>query len=139
MIGVKSLRQGIAWLFVGNTGSQVLNFLFSIVLARLLSPSDFGMLVAIQVYTGLAGFVAGGGLGQALVQAKEVNKKDYDGVLTLQLVMGCTIYSFFFTIAPWFAEWYHAPVYSELLRVSALSFIFRPFVNLPSSIMYREG
>lgn len=133
-----SIRHGAAWLFVGSTGSRILNFAFGIVLARLLAPQVFGMLVSIQIFTGLVGFVAGGGMGQALVRAKEVSKHDYDVVFTIQLVIGGLIYAGFFVIAPWFAIWYRTPLYEELLRVSALSFLLRPFVNLPRSILFRE-
>ncbi|MBW8307974.1 MAG: lipopolysaccharide biosynthesis protein [Thiobacillus sp.] len=134
----QTMRHGIAWMFVGNTGRQILAFLFGIVLARLLAPEDFGVLLTIQVFTGLAGFVAGGGMGQALVRAKEATKQDYDIVFTLQLGIGCLIYAGFFFAAPWFAKWYDTPLYTDLLRLSALSFIFRPLVNLPASMLYRN-
>jgi len=133
-----TIRHGAAWMFVGNSGRQVLAFLFGVVLARLLAPEDFGTLLTIQVFTGLAGFVAGGGMGQALVRAKEATKQDYNIVFTLQLIIGSLIYAGFFFAAPWFAKWYDTPLYTDLLRVSALSFIFRPFVNLPSSMLYRH-
>ena len=133
----QSIRHGAKWSFFGNIGSQALTFIFGIVLARLLVPADFGILVTISVFTGLAGFVAGGGMGQALVRAKEATKHDYDIVFTLQIIIGSLIYAIFFFSAPWIAKWYHTPVYASLLRVSALSFIFRPFVNLPDSILYR--
>jgi len=134
----QTMRHGIAWMFVGNTGGQVLTFLFGIVLARLLAPEVFGVLLTIQVFTGLAGFVAGGGMGQALVRAKDATKQDYDIVFTLQLGIGCLIYAGFFFAAPWFATWYDTPLYTDLLRVSALTFIFRPLVNLPASMLYRQ-
>lgn len=133
-----TIRHGAAWMFVGNSGRQILGFLFGIVLARLLVPEDFGALLSIQVFTGLAGFVAGGGMGQALVRAKDATKQDYDIVFTLQLGIGCLIYAGFFFAAPWFAKWYDTPMYADLLRVSALSFIFRPLVNLPASMLYRH-
>lgn len=132
-----SIRSGAKWLFIGNTGSQVLTFLFGIVLARLLMPEDFGMLVTIQVFTGVAGLIAGGGMGQALVRAKTTTKQDYDIVFTLQIIIGCCIYAAFYFAAPWLADWYNTPLYADLLRVSALSFIFRPFVNLPANLLHR--
>ena len=132
------MRHGIAWKFIGNTGNQLVGFLFGIVLARLLAPEDFGTLLTIQVFTGLAGFVAGGGMGQALVRAKQTSKADYDIVFTLQIIIGCLIYALFFVLAPWFAKWYDTPLYTDLLRVSALSFVFRPFVNLSSNILHRQ-
>lgn len=134
----QNIRHGVAWLFVGNSGKQILAFLFGIVLARLLAPEDFGILLTIQVFTGMAGFVAGGGMGQALVRAKTATQQDYDIVFTLQLGIGCLIYAGFFFAAPWFARWYDTPLYTDLLRVSALSFIFRPLVNLPASMLYRH-
>jgi O-antigen/teichoic acid export membrane protein len=112
--------------------------LFGIVLARLLVPGDFGLLVTIQVFTGLAGFISGGGMGQALVRAKAASRQDYAIVFTLQIIMGSLIYAMFFFAAPWIARWYGTPIYVDLLRVSALSFIFRPFVNLPGSILVRN-
>ena len=133
-----NIRRGALWLFVGNTGSQFLTFAFGVVLARLLTPEDFGMLVTIQVFTGLAGFVAGGGMGQALVRAKTTTKQDYDIVFTLQVAIGCAIYAGFYFAAPWLADWYDTPLYANLLRISALSFIIRPFVNLPGSVLHRE-
>lgn len=132
------IRRGALWIFIGNSGSQILSFAVGIVLARLLAPQDFGMLVTIQVFTGLAGFVAGGGMGQALVRASATSKQDYDIVFTLQIAIGCAIYGVFYAIAPWFARWYEMPLYESLLRVSALSFVIRPFVNLPGSILHRD-
>jgi len=136
-LGTK-IRKGSAWLLAGNTGSQLLKFLAGIVLARILVPEDFGMVATIQIFTGLAGFVAGSGMGQALVRAKEVTAKDYEAVFTLQSIICCTIYAGFYFSAPWFAKWYDTPQYASLLRVAALSFVVRPFVSLPSSILTRN-
>lgn len=132
------IRSGAKWSFFGNTTNQALTFVFGIVLARLLVPADFGMLVTISVFTGFAGFISGGGMGQALVRADEATKEDYDVVFTLQIIIGCLIYASFFISAPWLAKWYDTPLYADLLRVSALSFIFRPFVNVPTSILFRQ-
>lgn len=132
------MRHGAAWILASNTGNQILGFAFGIILARLIAPGDFGMLLTVQVFTGLAGLISGGGMGQALVRAKDVTQADYDIVFTLQLIIGCLIYAGFFIAAPWFARWYNTPLYADLLRLSALSFIVRPFVNLPGSILYRN-
>lgn len=132
------IRSGAKWLFIGNTSSQALTFIFGIALARLLAPADFGMLMTISIFTGIAGFISGGGMGQALVRAKDATKHDYDIVFTMQIIIGSLIYAGFFFAAPWLAKWYNTPLYTDLLRVSTLSFIFRPFVNLPNGILYRN-
>ena len=75
---------------------------------------------------------------QALIREKEVSRKDFDVVFTIQFLIGLCIYILFYFLSPWFAKWYHNPIYLNLLRVSALSFIYRPLVNLPNSILQRN-
>ena len=133
-----SIRHGAKWLLGGNVAGQVLQFAFGVVLARLLVPSDFGVLVTVQIFTGLAGFIAGGGTGQALVRAKEAKHEDFQVVFTIQLMIGLLIYAAFFAAAPLFARWYSQPLYTDLFRVSAISFILRPFANMPNVWLTRE-
>lgn len=134
----QTIRLGAAWLLAGRTSDQLLTFGFGVVLARLLAPADFGLLLTIQIFTGVAGLISGGGMGQALVRAKDTSSADYDIVFTLQLIVGCVIYACFFATAPLFAKWYQNAIYADLIRLSALSFIFRPLTNLPSNILYRR-
>lgn len=116
---------------------QLIGFVVGVVLARLLVPADFGMIVTIQIFTGFAAYFASGGTGEALVQAKHVENRDYNVVFTLQLVTSLLIYALFYFIAPWFAIWFGDPLYTDLLRVSALSFILRPFANIPRAMLRR--
>ena len=122
-----SIRTGVKWLFIGSTGSQVLQFAFGIALARLLMPSDFGMVATISVFTGLVGVLASGGMGQSLIRAKEADAADFNAVFTMQLMLGIAIYLAFFAAAPVIARFFDNPLYAPLLRVSALSFFLRPF------------
>ena len=63
-----SIRGGASWLITGSAGMQIISFLVGIVLARILVPEDFGAIVTIQIFTGIAGFFAAGGTGEALIQ-----------------------------------------------------------------------
>jgi O-antigen/teichoic acid export membrane protein len=121
-----SIRAGVKWLFLGSVGTQFLQFAFGIALARLLVPADFGMIVSIHVFTGFVGMLMSGGMGQSLIRAKEVSSDDFNAVFTMQIAIGILIYVGFFASAPWIATYLHDPIYADLLRVSALSFILRP-------------
>lgn len=123
---------------IGNTGNGLLQFIFGVILARLLVPADFGMIVTIQVFTGFVGMVTSGGMGQALIRAKVVDKNDFNAILTLQLVLGALIYLGFFLSSPWFAEYFENPLYKDLMRVSALVFLIRPYVYMRTSWLNRE-
>ncbi len=134
----ESIRHSAKWLFGGNITSQALQFAFGVVLARLLVPADFGTLVTVQIYTGLAGFVAGGGMGQALVRSKKAKYEDFQVVFTMQLGLGMLVYAAFYFTAPLFAQWYAEPLYTDLFRVSAITFLLRPFSNMPNAWLTRE-
>ena len=129
----QSIRSGVKWLTAGNIGSQAIQFAFSIVMARLLVPADFGLLATTQIFTGLAGLVAAGGMGASLVQAKHVEEADFNGVFTVQFAVGLAIYLGFFFVAPYFAVWFDDPRYESLLRISTVSFLLRPFVKYPAA------
>ena len=132
------IRSGVAWLMFGNTGSQVLQFLFGIALARLLVPADFGMIATIQILTGLVSLVSSGGMGQSLIRAKRAEARDFDIVFTIQLALGVLICGGIFVVAPWFARFFDNPLYVELLAISALNFLLRPFALIRSAWLNRE-
>lgn len=134
----ESIRHGVKWLLAGNVGNQVLQFAIGIVLARLLVPSDFGLIVTIQIFTGFVGMLSGGGMGQALVRAKDATENDFNAVFTAQLAIGVLVYLGFFLAAPLMAASFGNALYADLVRVSAISFLLRPFVNTRTSWLYRE-
>ena len=134
----QSIRTGTKWLMIGNTGNSMLQFAFGVVLARLLVPADFGMIITIQVFTGFVGMVTTGGMGQALIRAKVVDEDDFNAILTLQLALGVLVYLGFFLSSPWFAEYFENPLYKDLMRVSALVFLIRPYVYMRTSWLNRE-
>jgi len=133
-----SIRAGTRWLTAGSVGRQVLQFAVGVILARLLVPADFGFIVTIQIFTGLASLMASGGTGEALVQAKEVTERHYQVAFTVQITIAVVIYLGFFAAAPWFANWFGNALYIDLLRVSTLTFLIRPFVNVPRARLRRE-
>lgn len=126
----QTIRQGVKWTFLGNTGSHALHFLFGIALARLLVPADFGALATVGAFTGFVGMLAAGGLGQSLIRSKEVGANEFNAVFTLQLLMGALIYAAFYLLAPLVGSYFDNPLYTDLLRVTAISFVIRPFASI---------
>jgi len=133
-----TIRNGTLWLFSKSLFEQVIKFAAGIVLARLLLPEHFGLLITVQVFTGAAGFIAGGGMGQALIRAKYAGPEHFKTVFSLQLLICTSIYAIFFNLAPWFAYWLEKPIYVDLLRVTALSFLIRPFANVARAKLTRD-
>lgn len=134
----EQIRKGSLWLMAGGVSSRILQFGFGIILARLLLPEDFGLLVTVSVFTGIAGFFSGGGMGAALVRAKTITNQSLSTVFTMQMFICCLIYLMFYLISGYFSIWFNNPIYEQLLKVSALSFLLRPFMNIPNATLQRE-
>lgn len=134
----ESIRSGTKWLIVGKVGNRFMEFAFGVILARLLVPADFGIIATIQIFTGFVGILASGGMGQSLIRAKAVDENDFTAVFTLQLAMGGLVYGVFFLASPWIADYFDNSLYQDLIRVSALSFLLRPFVVMRNSWLNRE-
>jgi O-antigen/teichoic acid export membrane protein len=131
------IRTGVAWLMFGSTGSQVLNFLFGIALARLLVPADFGMVATIHILTGVVSLISSGGMAQSLIRAKEADEADFNVVFTFQLGIGVLLFGTVLLIAPWFARFFENPLYVQLLVISAMNFLLRPFALIRSAWLNR--
>jgi len=133
-----AIRSGAKWLALGKLGNRLLEFAFGVALARLLMPADFGMVATIAVFTGFVGMFTAGGMGQSLIRAKEANEEDFTAVFTLQLAMGVVVYLGFFFAAPIIADYFDNPIYTELVRVSALTFLLRPFYVMRNAWLTRR-
>lgn len=134
----ESIRSGAKWLLFGSLGNQIVQFAIGIVLARLLTPADFGLIVTVQIFTGLAGLIAGGGMGQALIREKDVDRIDFHAVFVAQFLIGLIIFVAFFITAPLIAKAFGNPIYIDLVRISTIAFLLRPLINIPSVILRRQ-
>jgi O-antigen/teichoic acid export membrane protein len=134
----QSIRTGVKWLAFGRVGNRLFEFAFGIALARLLVPADFGMIATIQIFTGFVGMFVAGGMGQSLIRAKQADLDDFTAVFTLQLAVGLCVYLAFFFCAPLVARFFQEPLYTDLIRVSALSFLLRPLAAMRNAWLNRE-
>jgi O-antigen/teichoic acid export membrane protein len=134
----ESIRSGVKWLVVGKIGNRLMEFAFGVILARLLVPADFGMIATIAVFTGFVGMFTSGGMGQSLIRAKAADENDFTAVFTLQLAMGGIVYLAFYLSAPLIADLFGDPLYTDLVRVSALSFLLRPFLTVRNAWLNRQ-
>jgi teichuronic acid exporter len=134
----EKMRRGAIWLSASQVATRVLEFGFGIILARLLAPEDFGVLVTVQVFVGIASFFVAGGMAQALIRKKEIKEAEFNVVFTAQLLICSVFYAFFYHISPWFSWWFNQPIYEDLLRVSTLTFLARPFLAVSRARLLRD-
>ncbi|MGI5817782.1 MAG: lipopolysaccharide biosynthesis protein [Armatimonadota bacterium] len=131
-------RTAAGWQFLSkgiNTGLQMVT---SIVLARLLMPADFGIVALATMVTGLANVFRDLGLGQALVQRKEIGEEHTRSAFWGTLVMAGLLYGGVVLAAPYLGEYFDEPRMVPVLKIIALTFVFAPLAVVPRSLLQRE-
>lgn len=117
----KSITKSVIWKFlerIGVTGGQ---FVLQIVLARILSPENYGTLAIMLIFTSLATTFVQSGFGSALVQNKDVDENDYSSVFWISFFIAAILYVVIFFSAPFIGRFYNMPDIVSPLRVLALT------------------
>ncbi|MBS5478150.1 MAG: lipopolysaccharide biosynthesis protein [Coriobacteriia bacterium] len=110
----------LIWKFLERGSAQIVSFVVSLVLARLLGPTDYGVVSLVLVFTAIALVFVQGGFNTALIQKNSVDERDYSSVLVFSLGMSLVIYLVLFLVAPVVADFYGNPEVCQILRVMAL-------------------
>ena len=112
---------------MNNGFTQVLNLLFGIMLGRLLTPSDYGMVGVLAIFSAIAGNLQSFGFTQALTNMKAPSARDYNAVFWFNTISGFSLYAVLFFCAPLIARFFHQP---ELTEVSRFVFLCIPISAL---------
>lgn len=128
---------GVFWRSMERFGTQVMGFVVSIILARLLDPKDFGTITLVTVFIALAGVFVQGGFGTALIQKKDVTDADYNSVFYLSLVVALMLYGVLYISSPWIANFYNEPALVWIVRVMALSLIIGAVNSIQNAVLTR--
>lgn len=114
---------GFIWRFAERCGAQLVQFIVSIILARILSPEDYGTLSLIAVFTNILGIFVQSGMGVALIQKKNADDLDYSTLFYFNVVMCLSLYGIMFACAPLIAKFYEIPELTAYTRVVSLTLV----------------
>lgn len=119
--------RAMGWTFSQQAGTQLIRFVITVFLARLLLPQDFGIIGMVVVITTLGQVLMDGGMGSSLIRSENPDERDYSSVFFINLLMSLVIYSIVFWLAPLFASFFRQPELIPIIRVYCLSFIVHAF------------
>lgn len=112
---------GLFWKVLENGGSQGVQFIVSILLARLLSPKEYSIIALITIFITIANVLVQNGFATSLIQKKEADTIDFSSVLCLSLVTASIVYLLIFCLAPWIAIFYQKPILKSVLRITSIT------------------
>jgi len=109
-----------------------------IVLARVLLPDDFGLIVLVTVFISMAGIITQGGFNLALIQKKKVDEVDFSSVFYLNLFIASILYFLLYYAAPYLALFFEQSQLKFILRILAISLFFYSLSAVQNAIISRE-
>lgn len=115
--------KGLLWSAINNGATQVLNIVFGICLARLLTPDDYAVTGVLVIFSTIAANLQDSGFSQALINLQNPTKRDYDSVFWFNFLMSLTLYTVLFFCAPLIASYFQMPCLVEVSRVVFLGFV----------------
>ena len=119
--------KGLFWGGMSNGVQQLLNLVFGIFLARLLSPGDYGMVGMLTIFSSIAGSLQEAGFISALINRKEDRHEDYNAVFWFSISASLCLYLILFFCAPLIAGFFHTPELTKLARFIFIGFLFSSF------------
>ena len=123
--------KGFGWSAIEKFSIQGLTFLLQIILARLLDPSDYGIIGMLAIFMQIGQVFVDTGFANALIQKKQCQQSDYSTVFIYNFGVSVAIYLLFFLIAPYVALFYNTPELTNVMRVISITIVFNaiPIVN----------
>ena len=130
--------KGVAWTSLDQVTALTLGFIFEVILARLLSPSDYGLLAMIAVFNAVALTFVNSGFGSALVRKPDMSDNDTTTAFCFNIVVGIVSAAILCLIAPYVAIFYDKPILASLLRAESLILIILSFSVVQFSQLSRR-
>lgn len=129
----KEALSGMIWSGVQKYSKMIIQFISGIVLARLLTPYDYGCIGMLSIFMVLANSIIDGGFGSALIQKKNPTQEDYSTIFYWNLIISVVMYVALYIAAPSIAGFYNIEVLSDVLRVQAVVLIINAFTLVQSN------
>lgn len=114
---------GMIWSFIQKFGVMSITFISNLVLARLLTPDDYGCIGMLMIFILIANTFIDGGFGSALIQKKKPTQEDYSTIFYWNLILSISLYVLLYFTSPAIASFYKLPLLSSVLKVQGLVLI----------------
>lgn len=128
----------VLWRFFERIGAQLVSFIVTIVIARLISPESFGTVALISVFTSILQVFVDSGLGNALIQKKDADDLDFSTVFYTNVVFCLIIYIFMFFISPLISSFYGDYNLTLYIRVVSITLIISGVKNVQQAYVSKH-
>lgn len=130
--------KGVSWSFADNVSRLGIQFLVGIVLARILSPAEFGIIGMVVIFTSIANSIVNSGFSSALIQKKNADNTDYCTVFYFNIVLSFFLYIALYFLAPTISHFFKEPQLVNVTRVLGLVLFINAFAIIQRTILVKR-
>ena len=134
----KDTINGVKWTALEKISVQGIQFVLGLIMARLLTPSDYGIIGMLTIFIAVSQTFIDSGFSTALIRKKKQTEEDYCTVFYFNLIIAVICYFLLFVAAPWIADFFHIPILYSILRIQSVSLILNSLMGVQVAKMTIE-
>lgn len=134
----KLITDGVAWNLITRGGANVINLIFSIVLARLLLPEIFGLVAMVTLFSGFARILFSFGFSSAIIRDEKLSNDSYSTIFWFNIIFGMIIFIIFIPGSYLIARFYDEPILVNVTRIISINFILYALYIVPETLLRKK-
>src|SRR5690606_23983886 len=127
-----------SWSAINKFGCQLIGFVGNVFIARLLTPDDYGLVAMLSIFIGIAWNFTESGFADGLIKKANADELDFSTIFVYNVFIGCILYAILYVLAPFVADFFHRRELEGILRVIALSVVFRALTIVEVTKLRKE-
>jgi len=129
---------GLLWSFIDSIAGQGITFIVGIILARILSPKEFGLIGMLTIFIAISQSFIDSGFRQALIRKQNCSQADYSTVFYFNIIIGALFYILLFSCATSIGNFFNEPILKSLIRVLGIGLIINSFTIIQSTLLTKR-
>lgn len=134
----RSISNGLFWKLLERGGVQLVQFIIQIILARLLSPNDYGTIALVSIFIAISNVFVESGFSLAILQKKNYSDQDANTAFTISLIISIIIYVFLFVFAPFISNIYNNNSLILIIRILSITLIIGALNSVQVAVVSKE-
>lgn len=129
---------GLLWSFIDSIAGQGITFIVGIILARILSPKEFGLIGMLTIFIAISQSFIDSGFRQALIRKQDCTEADYSTVFYFNIIVGFLFYMILFLCASAISSFFHELILKDLIKVLGFGLIINSFTIIQSTLLSKR-
>lgn len=134
----KKTVASLKWSGLENGFRFMFSFVISIVLARLLSPEDFGLVAMVSIFIALSRTLIDGGFGDSLIRKVDCKDEDYNTIFTFNIILSVVLYLLLFLSAPLISDFFNVKAVKQIIRITGLGMVISSFSIVQFAVLRKN-